>query len=89
MLARLVQNPQRQEYAQFSEPIYRDKPLVGLGNADLPVKQDITAKELFARPQTRLLVKQNFSQGACMNKLNQAIGSKPLEAFSLSPYLLA
>ena len=62
-------NPQRLEYAQFSEPIYQDKPLVGLSNADFAVRQGITAKELFARPQTRLLMKQNFSQGAYMDKL--------------------
>jgi polar amino acid transport system substrate-binding protein len=61
--------PEREEYAQFSLPIYRDKPLVGLARADFFVKSDITAKELFANPKTHLLVKQNFSQGAYMDAL--------------------
>ncbi|WP_161631539.1 substrate-binding periplasmic protein [Rhodoferax saidenbachensis] len=73
-------NPERMEYAQFSEPIYRDKPLVGLGNADFPVKQGITAKELFARPETRLLIKQNFSQGAYMDKIIAGMPTAQVQA---------
>jgi polar amino acid transport system substrate-binding protein len=61
--------PEREEYAQFSAPIYRDKPLVGLARAGFAVKEGITAKELFASPSTNLLVKQNFSQGAYMDAL--------------------
>jgi polar amino acid transport system substrate-binding protein len=61
--------PEREAYAQFSAPIYRDKPLVGLARADFSVKNGITAKELFANPSTKLLVKQNFSQGAYMDAL--------------------
>jgi polar amino acid transport system substrate-binding protein len=62
-------NPDRASYAQFSLPIYKDKPLVGLSRANFAVQEGITAKELLSRPGTRLLAKQNFSQGAYMDEL--------------------
>ena len=62
-------NPERESYAQFSLPIYQDKPLVGLSRADFRAPEGITAKELFSQPETRLLAKQNFSQGAYMDAL--------------------
>jgi uncharacterized protein (TIGR02285 family) len=65
--------PEREEYAQFSVPIYKDKPLVGLARSDFAAKEGITAKELFANPKTQLLVKQNFSQGAYMDALIAAM----------------
>jgi uncharacterized protein (TIGR02285 family) len=61
--------PEREKYAQFSEPIYRDKPLVGLSRADFKVSENITAQNLFRLPNVRLLLKENFSQGAYMDKL--------------------
>ncbi|HEY8026715.1 MAG TPA: transporter substrate-binding domain-containing protein [Burkholderiaceae bacterium] len=61
--------PDREKYARYSIPIYRDKPLVGLANARFLAEPGITARELLARPDTRLLVKQNFSQGAYMDEL--------------------
>jgi polar amino acid transport system substrate-binding protein len=61
--------PDREEYARYTVPIYLDKPLVGLANAHFKAKQGITAHDLLSAPGTRLLVKQNFSQGAYMDKL--------------------
>lgn len=61
--------PEREKYARFSEPIYRDKPLVGLSRADFKVSENITAQNLFQFPNVRLLLKENFSQGAYMDKL--------------------
>ena len=60
---------ERETYAQFSEPIYSDKPLIGLSRADLKVAENITAQALFLLPNVRLLLKENFSQGAYMDKL--------------------
>ncbi len=62
-------NSEREEYARFSAPIYTDQPLVGLSRSDFKVKQGITAKELFEQPQTQLLLKTNFTQGAYMDAL--------------------
>ncbi|WP_332852182.1 substrate-binding periplasmic protein [Duganella sp. S19_KUP01_CR8] len=67
-------NAERMQYARFSAPIYIDKPLVGLSRADFSAGEGITARDLFRRPALRLLLKQNFSQGAYMDKL---IGQMP------------
>ncbi|WP_199155855.1 hypothetical protein, partial [Chromobacterium sp. ASV23] len=61
--------PEREEYARFSLPIYKDKPLVGLARSDFNFKPGISAKELLSSPGIKLLVKQNFSQGAYMDAL--------------------
>jgi polar amino acid transport system substrate-binding protein len=61
--------PDREEYARYSIPIYHDKPLVGLANSHFLAEQGVTARELLARLDLRLLVKQNFSQGAYMDEL--------------------
>lgn len=60
---------EREKYARFSEAIYRDKPLVGLSRADFRVSENITAQKLFHLPNIRLLLKENFSQGAYMDRL--------------------
>ena len=60
---------ERETFAQFSLPIYHDQPLQGLSRADFAAAEGITAKELFLRPDLRLLLKQNFSQGAYMDAL--------------------
>jgi len=67
---------EREVYAQFSLPIYRDLPLQGLSRADFPAPEGITAKDLFLRSDLRLLLKQNFSQGAYMDSL---IASMPVQ----------
>ena len=61
--------PEREAYARFSAPIYKDRPLVGLVRADSRLKPGITARNLLSRPDTHLLVKRNFSQGAYMDAL--------------------
>jgi polar amino acid transport system substrate-binding protein len=60
---------EREAYAQFSLPIYHDLPLQGLSRNDFPAPEGITAKDLFLRHDLRLLLKQNFSQGAYMDAL--------------------
>ncbi len=75
--------PEREAYARFSAPIYKDRPLVGLVRADARFKQGITARELLARPDTRLLVKRNFSQGAYMDALIAKMPSTQLTSSSM------
>jgi len=62
-------NEGRERYAIFSDSIYHDRPLIGLTRVDFKVRDGITAKELFSMPDVRLLLKQNFSQGAYMDSL--------------------
>ena len=61
--------PEREAFATFTAPIYVDQPLVGLARAGLAVPKGIKARDLFARPETRLLVRESFSQGAYMDGL--------------------
>jgi uncharacterized protein (TIGR02285 family) len=61
--------PERETYALFTLPIYNEKPLIGLARAGFSVPKGIKAKDLLARPETRLLVKEHFSQGAYLNNL--------------------
>ncbi|MDN3922952.1 substrate-binding periplasmic protein [Roseateles violae] len=61
--------PERRAEFWFSQPTMRDKPLIALLRADFDVPAGITAKAFFEQAQLRLLVKQNFSQGAYMNAL--------------------
>ncbi len=68
--------PERESYARFTLPIYNDKPLVGLSRADFAAPEGISAKDLFMRPQTRLLMKQGFVHGAY---LDQIIAKMPPE----------
>lgn len=67
--------PEREAFAQFTLPIYRDRPQVGLARADFPTEAGITAKELLAEPETRLLLKQSFVYGQYLDDL---IGKMPV-----------
>ncbi|HEY4083738.1 MAG TPA: transporter substrate-binding domain-containing protein [Burkholderiaceae bacterium] len=61
--------PERRTDFLFSKATMLDKPLIALVRADFLMPAGITAKVFFAMPNMRLLVKQNFSQGAYMNGL--------------------
>ena len=60
---------ERATYATLSAPIYVDKPLVGLARAGCKVPKGIKAADLFTRREIRLLVRENFSQGAYLDAL--------------------
>lgn len=55
--------PDRESFAQFTLPIYRDLPMVSLVPADFPVQGATSARELFAQPSTKLILKQGFVYG--------------------------
>ena len=61
--------PERRADFQYSKALLPDKPLVALVRADFAVPDRVTAKAFFDMPHVRLLVKQNFSQGAYLNTL--------------------
>jgi hypothetical protein len=60
---------QRASYARFTMPIYRDKVVVGLANKAFQYKDGTTAKDLLSRPDVRLMVKQNFVNGAYIDDI--------------------
>ncbi|MBV8501336.1 MAG: transporter substrate-binding domain-containing protein [Paucibacter sp.] len=61
--------PQRRADFLMSQAMIRDKPLIALVRSDFPVPAGTTARAFFAKPQLRLLLKQNFSQGSYMDGL--------------------
>jgi len=71
--------PEREKYAQFSAPIYFDKPLIGLSRADFNVQEGISAREIFHLPNVRLLLKENFSQGTYMDKLLSVVPKERIQ----------
>lgn len=56
--------PERELYSKFTKAIYRDKDWVLLARADYAAGEDITLETLLQRPNTRVLVKDNYSYGA-------------------------
>lgn len=68
--------PERENYARYTLPIYRDKPLVAIVRADFPVPDVITAKELYLRPHIRLITKLGFVHGAYLEQIIARIPPK-------------
>jgi uncharacterized protein (TIGR02285 family) len=63
-------NPEREAFARFAGPVYRDSPLAGVARADnARVKGAHTVEELFALPGIRLLVKDGYSYGSYLDGL--------------------
>ena len=62
-------NAERQTYARFTDPIYIDKPLVGIACPHLAIPKGCRARDLLARPGLRLLMKEHFSNGPYLDQL--------------------
>lgn len=60
---------ERDAYAKFTKPIYRDKDWMVLANAALAARGDTTLRALLQRPETRILVKDNYSYGTELDQL--------------------
>jgi len=67
--AGFYKSPEREAFARYSLPIYRDKGIVALSRADFVAPATTTAQELLARPQTRLVIKQGFTYGRYLDPL--------------------
>ena len=68
---------EREAFAQFTLPIYRDRPQVALVRADFPVVAGLSAAELLADPAARLLLKQSFVYGPYLDAL---IAKRPADS---------
>jgi len=62
-------NTEREQFAQFSDPIYHDKALIGVARKDSQIPLTITAKELISTYHVRMVAKQTFSHGAYLDNL--------------------
>ena len=69
---------ERASYAQFTQPIYRDKPQVGLANVHFKYQKGTNAKDLFGRSDVRLMVKQNFVYGTYLDTIIAKMPAKQL-----------
>jgi uncharacterized protein (TIGR02285 family) len=66
-------NPEREHFAKFTKPIYRDRPTVLLANRDFIVPLQPSLRALLARRDVRVLVKEGFSYGAYIDGLLAAL----------------
>ncbi|GAB2879248.1 hypothetical protein GCM10027277_55650 [Pseudoduganella ginsengisoli] len=56
-------NAERERFARFTKPIYRDKNWILLANAGYTMPEGATLEQLLQNPETRILVKENYSYG--------------------------
>jgi polar amino acid transport system substrate-binding protein len=69
---------QRASFAQYTVPIYRDKVVVGLASKAFQYKGGTTAKDLLARPDVRLMVKQHFVNGTYLDEIIAQMPAKQI-----------
>jgi len=63
-------NEDREQYAQFSQPVYQDHPTIGLAKiANSNVPDETTVGGLFQQENLVLLTKAGYSYGAYIDKL--------------------
>lgn len=70
---------EREQFGKFTRPIYRDKDWMVLGNASFAAHGDATLEAALQRPETRVLVKDNYSYGELDQVLDRL---KPVKAIS-------
>lgn len=62
-------NPEREKFAKFTKPIYRDKPTVALVSKQFLIKEGRPLEAVLAGKGVRVLVKEGFSYGAFLDDL--------------------
>lgn len=60
---------EREAIAQFSLPVYQDKPLRGVFRSSVDVEQGVAGKAVLTNPKVRLLLKQGFAYGKFVDDL--------------------
>lgn len=66
-------NAEREKFAKFTMPLYRDMPTVLLANRDFAVPPRATLRTLLARDDVRVLVKDRYSYGRYIDDLLAAL----------------
>lgn len=61
-------NAERESYAKFSRPIYRDLPLVAIVRDDFVLRGGVTLEQLVAMPGLSVLVKEKYSYGGYVDE---------------------
>jgi len=65
---------EREEYARFTIPVYRDQPLVLVGRSDNPQLWASTFEDLISQPKVKMLARIDFSFGAEVDGMIEASG---------------
>jgi len=66
-------NPEREQFAKFTRPIYYDKPTVLLAGRHFAAARNETLKSLLSRKDVHVLVKDRFSYGPYIDGLLTAL----------------
>ena len=61
--------PEREQFAKFTKPIYRDKPWLALANIGYSIKDGIKLEQALSAKGVRVLSKDSFSYGPYLNGL--------------------
>lgn len=61
--------PEREQFAKFTKPIYRDKPWLVLANTKYSVKQGTKLEDALTAKGVRVLTKESFSYGQYIDEL--------------------
>ena len=61
--------PERETFAKFTKPIYRDKDWMVLANATFAERGDASLHDLLRHREIKVLVKDNYSYGQDLDKL--------------------
>jgi polar amino acid transport system substrate-binding protein len=67
--------PERDQFAKFSKPVYRDKEWIVLANVNLAARAAPTLEALLRHKETRILVKDNFTYGGELDELMRKWGT--------------
>jgi polar amino acid transport system substrate-binding protein len=62
-------NTERAVFANFTNPIYRSKPMAVLANLDINIDKNTTFKKLLTNSKNIILLKENYSYGEDIDKL--------------------
>lgn len=62
-------NPEREQFAKFTKPIYRDLPTVALASREFKLREGLRLEDVLAIKGLRVLAKDNYSYGPYIDGL--------------------
>lgn len=80
--------PERRKFAKFSKPLQQDSPVVGVAHPDFRPEPGTTLVNLLARPETRVLVKDNTVQGPYLQSQLGRMRAKTVRTMAEFPQML-
>lgn len=71
--------PEREALGRFSEPFFRTPPMRGVVPRDSALQGNISLTTLFAKPDLRVLLKENFTYGPQLDRMLAALPGERIE----------